>query len=251
MDAVQNTFLAAMRQVQVFMNDAFTPQLAAIAAMGAMTTFNSAVAALTALGIAQKQNIQEAQGATSTQKALRKTLLQTMAPIAAIAKANLATVTEFSSLTTPKSTIHSAQLTIAANAMANVAAQYAATFTGEGLPATFATDLQAAAGNLQASIDGRKTLKATAVGATAGTAKAVATVKAALRVLDSLVVPALADNATLLAQWKNAKKINKKTRVATASTVVPTPAPAEQSAVVPIAADAAGQPVHHPFQEAA
>jgi hypothetical protein len=228
MDAVQDSFLAAMRQVQIFMGAALTPALAAINALGVMTTFNTAVSALTALGATQKESIQAARGETSNQKVVRNVLLETMARIAAIAKANLATVPELSSMTMPKSTTHSAQLIIAANAMATAAQPFAATFTGEGLATTFDTDLQAAATALQASIDGRKALTATAVGATAGTAKAVTDAKGALRVLDTFVVPALAGNTTLLAQWKSAKRVSKKPKAATGSTtvtpVVPTPA---------------------------
>ena len=63
-----------------------------------------------------------------------------MAPIAKIAKVKLTTLPELSAFKVPRADTTSAQLIIAATAMANAAEPYAALFTAQGLASTFAAD---------------------------------------------------------------------------------------------------------------
>jgi len=252
MKARQGNTIETLRHVQQFL-DANAAVLGAVPTSGARTDLDAALASLTAMAVSQEQGTVQAQGETTKQQTLRTTLVKTyMAPIAAIAKAKLATVPEFSAFKLPKPNARAQRLLTAAAAMGNAAAPYAATFIAQGLPQDFVAELAAAADAFRASIDGRKAFKTESVGATAGAAAEASTAVRVIKVLDTMVTPLLAGDPKLLAKWNDVKRITTKTSSGSA-TASPTPSPAPSPAPAPTASSAAGAAAstHTPAADAA
>jgi hypothetical protein len=240
----QNDTLMSLRRIQGFL-DNYAPALGSIPTSGARHDLDASVVTLTDHAVTQKTSKSTVVGATSKLKELRTTLLQGhMAPIAAIAKAKIPATPELAALSMPAREIHSQALITAATAMGNTAAPFAATFTGQGLPADFLTQLHTAASALQTAIDGRSAVKTTGVAATTGAESEVRKARAVIKQLNAMVVPQLAGNPTLLSAWKNTKAISSKPGVPLGSTqtittipvpAIPAPATPASSAPAPSA----------------
>ena len=119
--------------------------------------------------------------------------------------------------------------------MGAAATPYASTFVAGGLPSDFLTQLNAAAAALDASLTTHGVTKTTRSGAATGLSSASARGRQAVNVLDSLVEPQLAGDATLLAQWRTAKRIGGKVAPITKTSV---DAAAKGIAAAPVAAAA-------------
>jgi hypothetical protein len=109
--------------------------------------------------------------------------------------------------------------------MGKAAANYTPTFVAAGLPADFLAKLQAATDALSDSLALRGHTVSAGAGATAGLDAEAARGRKALKVLDSLVVPIIADDDALLAQWRSAKRFRGKTPSLAGTTAETAPAP--------------------------
>jgi hypothetical protein len=170
--------------------------------------------------------------ATAAQRALRLSLRLTyMRPISNIAHARLATVPDYVRLRMPDVRANTARLVAAAKAMAEAAQAHEAIFIEAGLPGDFVAKFNAASDELNASIDARAAQRTRGVRATTGLKSAAKEARDEIKVLDSMISAQLRDNAPLLGEWKNAKKITRTaTRAAAAPPVVAPPAVAPAQA---------------------
>ena len=109
------------------------------------------------------------------------------------------------------------------------------TFTGLGLPPDFLTQLQAAVNAVQGAVDqhSRPITRYRGSAPRPGRARRSRRGRHAIDLLDSLVVPLLANNAQLLASWRNAKRVVNKPGVA-AKGSTPTPAPTPTPTPTPV-----------------
>jgi hypothetical protein len=230
----ENDTLLALRRIQGFL-DNYAPALGTIPTSGVRLELDASVVTLTAHAVAQKTSKAKVIGATGKLKELRSDLMQgQMAPIATIAKAKIPGTPELAALQMPSKDIHSQALITAATAMGNTAAPYAATFTGQGLPADFLARLKNAAAALQSAIDGRSAVKTTGVAATTGAKSEVQLARAVIKQINAMVVPLLAGNPTLLSAWKNTKAITSKPGVPLGSTqTITTTVPAAPTTATP------------------
>jgi hypothetical protein len=162
---------------------------------------------------------------TAAQRALRLSLRLTyMRPIANIAHARLASVPDYVRLRMPDVRANTARLVAAAKAMSEAAKAHEAIFVEAGMPADFVAKFNAASDELNASIDARATQRQRGVRATTGLKSAAKEARDEIKVIDSMVSAELRDDAPLLGEWKNAKRITRTaTRAAAAPPVIAPP----------------------------
>ena len=169
-----------------------------------------------------------AMGATKKHQSYRSILLHDcMAPIAGIARVELANTPEIEPLRMPKTRTNVEQLFAAANGMAQAAEKHSQVFIDAGLPADFITTLRNTA---QALLDWQQTRKASigaVAGATEGIKVKLAHARQVVRALDTLVSTALKNDATLLRNWKQVKRVQQ-----VSTTVQPVPAPTSAPSAV-------------------
>ena len=148
----------------------------------------------------------------AAKKALRKVLVEHhMRPIAKTARALSPDVPAISELQMPKHELGSQRLVNAARAMRDAAAPHGDVFIQHGQAPDFLDELGNAAKALEDAVVARKEANRRLVGATEGVQAAVQLGRRAVQLIDAVVRPALLDNPTLLAEWKNAKRVGKKT----------------------------------------
>lgn len=111
----------------------------------------------------------------------------------------------------------------AAEAMAQLATQYAEKFTGVGLPPDFVARMQKAVVELRAQLDARATDVGVRSASTSGLRTQYTRGRELVRMLDAMVAPRLADAPPRLAEWK---ALSRFLRIAS-------PAPAEETPVSP------------------
>ncbi len=163
----EGSMLEALRRIDTFL-DAQPTAFAPLLGSAARQELTDTITQLSASATAQEVGGRASRGGTSKLRALRLALrIHHMDPIAAIAKLRLPAVPDFSSLTTPRSTVPTERLLAAAAAMGEAAARHVAVFTANGLPADFLARLQASAQALQDAIDGRSGQTVVRSGATA------------------------------------------------------------------------------------
>ena len=247
MRSEQNAVLDSLRRAQQFLDthgDVVGPVSAST-----RQQLDDVVTQLSAMSIAQDSGARGSKGETSKQSALRVALRRkNMVPIAEIAKFKLRDVPEFAALTLPRSNAAAAKTVVAAYAMADAASAHAQTFIDNGLPATFADDLRAAANEVGASIADRNKQQGRRTGATADLGAEDQRGRGILRVLNALIRARIDDDAGLLAEWASARTVRRKGgRVAGSQdsgatpihsvpvSVTPTPAPTPVPAMPAVA----------------
>jgi len=175
----------------------------------------------------QSGNTLEARGATKKHLADRTMLLHDcMAPIASIARVELASTPEIEPLRMPKARTNVEQLVAAANGMAKAAARHSQVFIDAGLPANFVTTLESMAQALLESQQARKASIGLAAAATKRLGVRLADGRRVVYALDTLVRTALKDNPTLLASWIQVKRVQQVRSISPAVPAVTTPAAA-------------------------
>lgn len=206
----QGRVFETLRRVQRFL-DANDELLGRINASGARRMFDEAVAQFADHMLNQKAGQVNSYGETGRLRALRETLREVhMQPIAAIARANGRSVPELASVRMPPRRITAARLIAAAGAMAQVASAHTELFVQYGLEPDFAERLIAAADDVSVSIDERAASRGRRVAGTMGLQTGETRARQLLRVLDSLVLPALARDERLLAEWQSARHVDEK-----------------------------------------
>ena len=215
MQAHHVTVLNTLTRVQQFL-DSNSATLGAINKSGTRKNLDDAVRTLGAHGVKQTTSKRVGAAQTAKQIVLRcKLKVNHMRPIAAVAAAQLTQAPELLALRMPGNNVTSRRLVATAGAMAVEASTYAKTFTDAGLPADFVAQLVRAADALNAAISNRGATQSRQSGATAGMAAEATRGRQMVKVLDALVVPKLAGNISLLAEWKTAKRfLGKTSRVA-------------------------------------
>lgn len=205
----QGRVLEALRSVQVFL-DTHGEALDAINASGARKHVDEIVAELQAQAVQQDGGRRKVLGETAKQRELRLAVRQAMRPLAEVAGASLREAPEFAEFRMPAARVRGMAMVAAAHAMANAAMGYTEVFIEAGLPAGFIEQLRTASERLAASYDQRRASHTVSVGATQGLVNAERRGRRALRILDTLVVPALGTDDGLLRAWRSARLIQAK-----------------------------------------
>ena len=206
----QGSVLETLRRMQLFL-DRNTGLLASINASASRRALDDSVTQLTTQAIDQSAGLVASKGETGRQRVLRTTLRQAhMKPIATVARAKLRDVPEFRALQLPDARISTQRLATAAGAMAEAADKHAQVFIDAGLPQDFVAQLNAAAKEATDSIDGRNASRGRRVRATKSLQAQEKAARSVIRVLDSLVVPALGTNDGLISEWKSLKRVSLK-----------------------------------------
>ena len=192
-------------------------------------------------------------GEAVNQAALRKIFrAQFMRPIARIAKASLKTAGEYPTLAVASSRLRKGDFVNAAQALADAAAKHEQAFLEGGMPADFLAQMRLAIAQSAASKDAQDRSVGRRAAATKGIEDTDKTARDVLVVLDSVIVPLLKHNASLLADWKASKKIAGVTPLPPQPTGLPAtsnPAPAPVPTLVPTTPTTA--PVDAPAEQAA
>jgi len=207
----QGSTLQSLRAVQGFL-DANAGELGAVANAGARKRLDGLIEALSTHAATQTGSNLAAQGATRKQYALRAILLHDhMAPIARIARVDLATSPEIEPLRMPRGNPATERLAAAAYGMAKAAAPHADVFIAAGLSDDFVEQLIAATDALLASLDERMQNRGLRAGATKGLEIRLSEGRKIVHVLDALVKTALKRNPVLLANWNIVKRVQRTT----------------------------------------
>lgn len=195
--------------VQRFL-DANAAALESVNSSGGRKVLDEAIAALDGHAIAQAEHRIGSTGETQKQRSLRLTLRrQFLRPIAKVAAATLGDVPELATLRLPPITVVGAPLVDAANAIANAAAPYTATFVAAGLRPDFLDGLRALTQQIEASLGGRTDHTAKRRGSTIGLESGTAQGRRALHLLDAAIHQTVTDEQ-LLAEWNAARRIPSK-----------------------------------------
>jgi len=208
---LQNAVLAALKRVQLFLDDNAAVLAAIVDLTAARKRLDAVAASFTGHAYDQDASTRIAKGETAKQRQLRLQLRgQQMDPIALIARKNLRTTPEFAALQMPKPTVTGEAFIASGKAMADAATIHKDTFIEHGLPSTFLDDLKAALTGLDGSISDRAQNYNRRLSATKGLDEKEKQGRLVLSVLDSLVEPALAGNQALLHGWQGARLIRRR-----------------------------------------
>jgi hypothetical protein len=196
-------------RVQRFL-DENAAALGGVNSSGARRALDDAAARLTEHSVAQREHIIGATGETRKQRVLRLALRNRhLRPIANVAAASLAGVPEIAALRLPSKDLRGSRLVTAADAMANAAAPYLATFTGAGLKPDFLDALRALTREFEASHGERSDHVIARRASTIGLGVETAGGRAALHLLDAAIQQQLPNDAQLLAEWKGVRRISR------------------------------------------
>ena len=225
MDKQQRYRGESLRRVQQFL-DAHANVVGVVNSTELRAQLDAAVAALEPTVTVQDTRTREAVGERNNQRALEQTLQSDhMSPIAKFARAELAGVPNFRSLTPEARNQDGARLVQAARAMASAAAPHTATFIAGHFPADFLKQLTAAADAVKASIELRSEMHRQRVGATERVHTAITAGRLAIKRLDARVTRLVAGDAGLLAEWRVARRVVLSSSAAKAAATPPAPAP--------------------------
>jgi hypothetical protein len=231
---LQNAVLAALKRVQLFLDDNAAVLAAIVDLTAARKRLDAVVASFTDHAYNQDAGSRGAKGETAKQRQLRLTLrAQQMDPIALIARKNLRTTPEFAALQMPKPTVSGEAFIASAKAMADAAAIHKDTFIEHGLPSTFLEDFKVAITKLDSSISNREQNYNRRLSATKGLDEKEKHGRLVLSVLDSLLEPALADNEPLLRGWEGARLIRRRPGPTAAAPAASNPTGAGASPATP------------------
>ena len=246
---LQNAVLAALKRVQLFLDEYGAVLAALVDLTTARKRLDDVVASFADHAYNQDAGNRGALGESAKQRQFRMNLrAKQMNPIALIARKNLRTTPEFAALQMPKPTVSGQALIASAKAMADAATVHKDTFVEHGLPSTFLDDFTAAITKLASSIADRETSFNRRLTATKGLDTKEKQGRLVLSVLDSLIEPALADNDALLRGWQGARQIRRRPGPTTGNAATPaapgTPAPSGGGAspATPVTATALAAP---------
>lgn len=199
--------LNAFRQVRDFL-DKNEAQLGALKESDGRKLLDTTIAQLEKHGLDQSSSRLEIDGHLSLQRSLELDLKKEhVLPIASFARAKLRGVPDYATLTRSSIVLKGPALVRAARAMATAAQPYAEQLTRGGFPADAIAQLNAAADKLEATIDGRASLKVRRVGATSGITEETKRGNEALKMLSAVIERQFAKDKTFLSAWKSAKRV--------------------------------------------
>jgi len=231
---LQNAVLAALKRVQLFLDEYAAILAAVVDLTTARKRLDAVVASFTDHAFNQDAGARGVKGETAKQRQLRLSLrAQQMDPVALIARKNLRTTPEFAALQMPKPSLSGQAFIASATAMADAATVHKDTFIEHGLPSTFLDDVQSAVTTLESSMSDREQSYNRRLAATEGLDAEEKHGRLVLSVLDKLLEPALANNDALLRGWEGARLIRRRTGPAATAPEVPTTTGVEASATAP------------------
>ncbi len=170
---------------------------------------------LNARGITQETLTRRVRASTITRNAQARLLLRDALRPAALAARTIdpALGDDAKALRTamrmPRNRTDIVALVVAAHAFANSVDQYADAFISAGLPPNFAVRIRAHASTLESTVDVRSSEVQQRIAATRGIQVESLRGRALVRLLDSLVEPALRDDPARLAEWRKAIDVPK------------------------------------------
>lgn len=209
MRITEEAVLETLRRIQRFLDDK-GDLLAVVNQSGARKRLDQISEQMAAHAVAQLGWRRTARGETQRQRALRTTLrYDLMQPIAIVAGQHLREKQEFKLLRLPRWKARGAELIAAARGMATAAEKHMDLFVEEGLAPDFADRVRATADRVEESIGTRAQGWGQQAGATAGLKADTKRARARIRLLDSMVRPALGTNDPLLREWQVAKHIQR------------------------------------------
>ncbi|MFL5615409.1 MAG: hypothetical protein ACJ796_17200 [Gemmatimonadaceae bacterium] len=220
---LQNAVFAALKRVQLFLDEYAAVLAALVDLTAARKKLDAVVASFTDHAYNQDANDRGVKGETAKQHQLRVKLRgERMDPIALIARKNLRTTPEFAALQMPKPTVRGEAFIASANAMADAAAIHKETFIAHGMPPAFLDDLKTAITTLDSSMSDREQNYNRRLSATEGLDAQEKQGRLVLSVLDKLLQPALLDNDSLKRGWEGARQIRRRPGPGAATPTAPT-----------------------------
>ena len=209
MQTRQGNTAQALRAVQVFL-DEHAAKYPALSTSGARKKMDAAIAEIAAHATDQEGGTMSAQSNTKRASALRGVLLRNyMGPISRIARAELPDTQELRPLRVPRGNPTVEKVAVAARAMAQVAALHTPVFVDAGLPTDFIARLNVATDAMLQAVDDKTKNRGRAKGATAGLRESIRNAQNGVRILDSFVRVALADEPALLGAWNRIKAVRR------------------------------------------
>jgi len=208
---LQNAVLAALKRVQLFLDEYAAILAVLVDLTAARKRLDAVVASFSDHAYNQDANDRGVKGDTAKQHQLRVKLRgERMDPIALIARKNLRTTPEFAALQMPKPRVRGEAFIASANAMADAAAIHKDTFIAHGMPSAFLDDLKTAITTLESSMSEREQNYNRRLAATKGLDAQEKQGRLVLSVLDKLLQPALVDNDALKRGWEGARQIRRR-----------------------------------------
>ncbi len=188
-----------------------------VATLGPLTTSAAAVQLKAAIDqIATQHNQQESAnnnmlGQITREQAATEDLRDNhMKPIAIFSREGLKGVPDIAALTKSTHKLRGKQLVAAGRAMATSASPHVGELVKGGFQPDVVTQLATAADTLNTAITDRANTKVARVGATDGIRASLASGRSAVRMLDAVIRKQFAQNPTLLASWRAAKRVIRK-----------------------------------------
>ena len=168
---------------------------------------------------------------TKHQKGLRAALWdRQMLPIARVAREVFGKSGVDKALTMPKKAVKHEAVINAARAMAEAAAQQSAVFVEHGLSNDFVAQLNQAANDLDTALKSRDTTRRRRLTATAGVAQQLKRGRRAVRLLNAILQPRLAQDPELLSAWESVRRVKSAPSFATVAGVETTQTPTDKAA---------------------
>ena len=209
MHVQQGVVLETLRGIQRFRDDNVGILGAAIP-LGAQKRLDETVTRMSEHAVDQIGGRRVAEGETAKQRSLSGELrYYHMQPIALVASQELREKPEFTLLRLPRYKVRGTRLTTAARDMANAAEKYTQLFVDGGLRSDFVAQLRAAADRLDESLAARGQSQGQRAGATAGLKAETKKARVLIKLLDSLVRPALGTNDALIREWESVSHVRR------------------------------------------
>jgi hypothetical protein len=224
--------LDAFRKVQAFLDDN-AGQIGAIKDSEGKKLLDATIAQFEEHGMNQSTSRLEIDGHASLKQALEAELKKEhLLPIASFARARLRGLPDYATLTRSTWNLKGPALVRAARAVAEAAQSYAGQLVKGGFPEDTLAQLNAVAGKLEATIDGRSKLKVRRVSSTTGIGEMTKQGREAVGILSAVIERQFAKDKTFLAAWKSAKRVVAKPgfpRGSAAASVAPAAAPTAEA----------------------
>lgn len=186
----------------VFVGTAVTPEVRA--------ELDGLVSQLEGYAVQQEESDGAATAHTALQEEYRKdAYIRFVRPIARIAKRSLPQAPEISSLVLMADDTRAPDVVTKLTKLANAAEVHQQTFISKGLPSDFVAQLRALIAQITATVDVRDRHLGTRAAATTGLKVAQRELKSLIEQLDSVLLPVLRANPTVLADWISSKHIPK------------------------------------------
>ena len=207
MNTSQTYLLASLRTSDGFLND-YAARFAGTLKPALRARFTSVMADLSAIITDQQSLTRAVMGSARDREATRIALGRDhMAPIARVARLELANTPAIAQFTLPTGKLSTEKLAAAANGMAKAAVPYTDIFIAAALPDDFVAQLTAATDAMLASSTQRAANASRRTGVTSGLGAKLKEARVIVRAVDAIVRSVLKDDPILLATWESASRV--------------------------------------------